>query len=207
VELPAWQQADEESRAVYMFAVLAHDFGKPATTRQATVGGIERIVSPGHDVEGMPLAERFLHSILTPHAVIERVLPLVRYHMAHLQTMNERAVRRLARRLAPETIDGLSIVITADASGRPPKPRGAPAELLHLRRIARDLALQDRAPEPILKGRHLMDAGLNPGKAMGQILEEAFEAQLEGRFNDLPGARQWLERRLGRDPTGPANPA
>ena len=49
---------------------------------------------------------------------LERVLPLVRNHMAHLQTVTDRAVRRLAKRLEPENIEGLSIVMTADAMGR-----------------------------------------------------------------------------------------
>jgi len=32
---------------------------------------------------------------------------------------------------------------------------------------------------------------------MGALLKEAFEAQLDGLFFDLPGARQWMGQRLG----------
>lgn len=196
VSLPAWQQADEADRIALMLAVLCHDFGKPGTTQWRDVDGRERIVSPGHDVTGEPLAETFLRRINAPNVLIERVPLLVRHHMAHLQTVNPRSVRRLARRLAPETIHNLSVVITADAFGRPPRPRDLPEGLVRLREIASALALEDAAPKPILLGRHLLEAGLAPGKTMGVLLEEAFEAQMEGQFQDLEGARAWLRERV-----------
>src|SRR6185295_18055012 len=34
--LPAWREADATRRIVFTLAVLAHDFGKPATTQEAT---------------------------------------------------------------------------------------------------------------------------------------------------------------------------
>ena len=43
-------------------------------------------------------------------------------------------------------------------------------------------------------GRHLIDLGMKPGEAFGQLLHKAYDAQLEGTFNDLPGALLWLEQ-------------
>ena len=43
-------------------------------------------------------------------------------------------------------------------------------------------------------GRHLIGLGLAPGKSFGQILELAYEAQLEGVIEDELGAFQWLSR-------------
>ncbi|HSH17286.1 MAG TPA: HD domain-containing protein, partial [Verrucomicrobiae bacterium] len=117
--LPAWQQADPESRIVYMLATLAHDFAKPATTQRVEKEGRMRVVSPGHEEAGGPIAERFLERIHAPRAIRERVLPLVTNHLAHLQTDSDRSVRRLARRLEPENIDGLCLVMIADHFGRP----------------------------------------------------------------------------------------
>jgi hypothetical protein len=57
---------------------------------------------------------------------------------------------------------------------------------------ARDLNVRARPPEPILMGRHLIEAGLRPGKDFAGILGRAYEAQLEGAFGDLPGAFAWL---------------
>jgi tRNA nucleotidyltransferase (CCA-adding enzyme) len=132
VALPEWQKADSESKIVYALAVLAHDFAKPATTQAALKNGQMRIVSPGHEEAGGPLAEQFLLRINTPIAMRERIIPLVTNHLAHLQTLTDRSVRRLAKRLEPSTIRDLIVVITADQFGRPPRPRTISESLLSL---------------------------------------------------------------------------
>ena len=48
---------------VHMLAVLAHDFGKPATTQHAMKDGVMRIISPGHEEAGAALAAAFLERI------------------------------------------------------------------------------------------------------------------------------------------------
>jgi len=193
-ELPEWQKADALARAVLSFAVLAHDFGKPQTTHAAMRSGRARIVSPGHEEAGGPLAQEFLRRLGAPAAVEARVVPLVMNHLAHLPMLTDRAVRRLARRLEPATIQELIILITADAYGRPPRPKVVPDGLLRLRHLATESAVATGAPRPILMGRHLLELGLPPGKSFGVILAAAYEAQLEGAFADLPEALSWLRR-------------
>ena len=190
--LPAFRALDRISRVVYMLAVLAHDFAKPSTTRQELKNGQMRVVSPGHEEAGGPLTEQFLGRIDAPAAVRTRVLPLVRNHLAHLQSPSPRAVRRLAKRLEPETIEGLCLVITADQFGRPPKPRDLSPELIALRARAAELNLEKAAPQPILLGRHLMERGMGSGRDLGAIVKASFEAQLEGEFSDLAGALRWV---------------
>ena len=192
VSLPAWQNADAESRIVYSLAVLAHDFAKPQTTRQEMKEGRLRIVSPGHEHAGGPLTEQFMERINAPLAVRERLTPLVMNHLAHLQTINDRFVRRLARRLEPETIEGLLVVITADQFGRPPKPRDLAESVQELRSRAAALKVQSNAPKPILMGRHLIELGLSPGPQFGEILDAAYETQLDGRLSSLADAWRWL---------------
>lgn len=192
VQLPAWREADHETRLVCMLAVLAHDFAKPQTTREELREGRLRIVSPGHEEAGGPLAEQFLTRLRAPLAVRERVVPLVRNHLAHLQTITASGVRRLARRLHPETIEHLGLVITADQFGRPPKPRDQSPGLLALLAKAAELRLEQAAPKPILKGRHLIEFGMSAGPEMGAVVHAAFEAQLEGDFESLDGAFRWL---------------
>ena len=53
--------------------------------------------------------------------------------------------------------------------------------------------LEDQAPEPLVKGRHLIALGRTPGPSFGPILEAAFEAQLDGEFDDEAGGVEWLE--------------
>jgi len=192
-ELPEWRAADATTRQVLMFALLAHDFAKPQTTHQAEREGRMRIVSPGHEEQGGPLADAFLARIDAPNEIKERVVPLVTHHLAHLQTASPRAVRRLANSLKPATIEELCLVMTADHFGRPPKPRIVHEGILELRAKAEELRLRDAAPKPLLQGRHLIARGMEPGKHFGTLLNEAFEDQLEGSFTDLEGAMKWLD--------------
>src|SRR5215470_10372881 len=191
-QLPEWQAADTHTRAVLSFAILAHDFAKPHTTQQVIRDGRSRIVSPGHEEAGGPHAITFLRRLGAPAVIEVRVVPLVMNHLAHLQTLTPRGVRRRAKRLEPATIQELISVITADSFGRPPKPKEPPKSLPLLKSLAAELQVETGAPRPILMGRHLLEQGWIPGKSIGVILAAAYEAQLEGAFSDLPQARTWL---------------
>jgi tRNA nucleotidyltransferase (CCA-adding enzyme) len=197
--LPGWLAEDEPARIAHMLAVLAHDFGKAVTTTIAVKDGRTRIVSPGHEEAGSTLATTFLERLRAPNALVERVVPLVRNHLFHWQGMTDRAIRRLARRLAPENIEGLCLVMTADSMGRPPLPAVEPEHVKLLLASAHELAVRRRPPEPILLGRHLIELGLSPGVLFGEILGQAYEAQLEGMFFDLTHAWRWLAELKGVD--------
>lgn len=195
--LPDWKSADNESRIVYMLAVLLHDVGKATTTSHQLKEGRMRVVSPGHERESVPLAEQFLERISGPIAIRERIYPLIANHMAHVQQVTDRAVRRLSKRLEPENIHGLCVLMSADALGRPPRPAKVPKIVELLRQKADELNVHRGAPKPILLGRHLMDIGLSPGVAFGKILHAAYDAQLEGAFFNLEDGKRWLATESG----------
>jgi len=198
--LPEWHQGDPARRCCLMFAVLAHDFGKPSTTARVERRGALRWLSPGHEEAGGPLAETFLRRIGAPPALIDRVRPLVLHHLAHHHGQTEftdSAVRRLARKLAPATIDDLCLVMWADHLGRPPlvSPE-TEIRIKALREKAHALAVRDAAPRPLILGRHLVELGLAPGPQFKSILSAGFEAQIEGAFTDEAGGRKWLQEHL-----------
>ena len=192
--LEQWQTEDLQSRIAHMLAILAHDFGKPATTHRAEKGDRIRIVSPGHEEAGGELAAAFLERMRAPQTIQERVVPLVRNHLFHFQSMTDRAVRRLAKRLESENIQGLCLIMTADSMGRPPLPAVEPEFVRQLLAKAHELQVRQKPPDPILKGRHLIELGLEPGQTFGTILHKAYEAQLEGAFFNLTEAWRWLAK-------------
>jgi tRNA nucleotidyltransferase (CCA-adding enzyme) len=200
--LQEWDKSDPARRRCLMLAVLAHDFGKPSTTIRAERRGALRWTSPGHEEAGGPLAETFLRRIGAPLALIDWVRPLVLHHLAHHHGQAEftaSAVRRLARKLAPATIDDLCVVMWADHLGRPPfVPPESEVRIQALRDMAHALAVQNNAPRPLILGRHLVELGLAPGPQFKSILDAAFEAQLEGAFTDEAGGRKWLAEHLQR---------
>ena len=175
-------------------SVLCHDLGKPATT--FFEGGRWR--SPKHEYKGVPIAETFLKRLTRENAVIAEVLPHVECHMRPFQLFSvnakDNAVRRLANKVG--RIDRLVRVCRADKLGRPPiVPDGFP-ELDALAKRAEELKLSDTVPSPIIQGRDLIAEGLAPSKAFKEILEAAFEAQLEGEFLDNSEGSKWLKSYL-----------
>ncbi|MBM3846259.1 MAG: HD domain-containing protein [Verrucomicrobia bacterium] len=200
VGLETWRQADEETRVALLLAILLHDTGKTTTTRRETRDGRDRVVSPGHESVGAGVAEDFLRSMMTPNAMLARVPPLVANHMAHLENPSDRAIRRLACRLMPESIEALCAVMAADAMGRPPRPAVEPEVVKVLRNRSAEMQLSQSAPKPILMGKHLIPLGVTPGEAMGLLLKEAFEAQLNGVFSNLDEALAWVRERLSNVP-------
>ncbi len=112
--------------------------------------------------------------------------------MAHMQAVTDKAVRRLAKRLEPENINGLCHIIAADYMGRPPKPVTFPDAVVLLKKRASQLQVNESALKPILLGRHLLELGMQPGRSVGDILLRAYDAQIDGKFEDLEGAYKWL---------------
>jgi tRNA nucleotidyltransferase (CCA-adding enzyme) len=200
VNLPDWRDAPPARRRILMFGVLAHDFGKPATTAQSEVRGRLRWRSLGHESAGGPLADNFLRRIGAPHSIIESVRPLVVLHLAHHHGSGEFTdthIRRLARKLHPATIDDLCAVMIADSLGRPPLTGPETLVLIEkLRTRAHQLSLRVAPPRPILLGRHLIALGHRPGPDFTAILHAAFEAQLDGVFSDEATALIWLSNYL-----------
>ncbi len=205
VRLDAWQRSDPARRRVLLLAVLAHDFGKPSTTHRGEKRGMMRIVSPGHEAAGGPLTDAFLRRLGAPHDLADWVRPLVLHPLVHHHgpkaEFGASQVRRLARKLAPATVDELCEVMIADSFGRSPlKSFETIALIERLRARSRELALQHAAPRPLMQGRHLLALGLTPGPQFKPLLDEAFEAQLDGVFADETGGLKWLRKKL---PTAP----
>jgi tRNA nucleotidyltransferase (CCA-adding enzyme) len=201
VRLPAWQSSEPARRRLLLFAVLAHDFGKPSTTVRGEKRGAMRWLSPGHEPAGGPLAKDFLRRIGAPLDLDSPVRALVVHHLVHHHgpdgTYTDSQVRRLARKLAPATIDDLALVMTADSLGRPPLE--SPETLVLIDRLkakARELAVQAQAPRPLVQGRHLVALGWRPGPDFKPVLDAAFEAQLDGAFTDEAGGVEWLRAHL-----------
>ena len=65
-----------------------------------------------------------------------------------------------------------------------------------LRKRAEDLQILHTPPTPLLQGRDLLQHGIKPGREMGQLLQTAFDAQLDGHFMDHASALLWLQNKL-----------
>ncbi len=185
-----------QDRCILMLGILCHDFGKPAATFLDEEGNWR---SPHHSTMGVEPTQAFFDRMKAPKWAAEHIVPLVREHMAHMAIPwttdptdpSDSSVRRLAVRLAPANIALWAALCKADAMGcGGPKPHYRSDDW---EKIAQKLELREKKPQPILLGRHLLEHGIEPGKKMGEILHQAFEAQLDGAFSELEEAERWLQ--------------
>lgn len=180
------------------FALLCHDMGKPSTT--SVENG--RIRSLRHEHEGEAPARAFLSRLTNQRELADHVVPLI---VAHLQPTllfkakaGSSAIRRLAQRVG--RIDRLVRVARADQLGRGSPDIAFPAGEWLLDE-AEALKVSESSPEPLIKGRHLIELGLDPGPHFGMILEECFEAQIEGRFDSIEGGRDFVKALVEQEKT------
>lgn len=190
-----------------MLAVLAHDFGKPATTE--FIEG--RLRSRGHEEAGVAPTEAFLDRLnlhtLDGYNVRAQVIALVREHLKPGEFFKKReevgdgAFRRLARKCE---LTLLYRVAKADSLGRNAEwvPRekwyGSEAQEWFIQR-AKELEVEQQPPAPILLGRHLLEMGLPPGPRVGEITKAVYDLQLDGRVRTLDDARDMAKKILSTD--------
>lgn len=187
-----------ERKVAVMLGAVAHDFGKPPTTEFSD----GRWRSHSHDEAGVEPTITFLDRLgiftLNGFDVRDQVVQLVRYHLKPGEFYNaesknpvgDGAFRRLARKVEP---DLLYRVAKADSLGRnpkwlPPDKRfGSEAQDWFIEKV-RALEIEKKAPDPILKGRHLIELGLDPSPNFKAILDNVYEMQLDGKVVSLDDA-------------------
>jgi len=189
---------DRPQRAAVMLGAVCHDLGKPPTT--ALIDG--RIRSLGHEEAGVEPATRLLDRLnvhsLDGFDVRTQVLGMVAHHLkpgAFYKVRDEigdGAFRRLAQKVDLEL---LARIARADCNGRTGAFDCTAMDWFIER--ARALGVEHRPPPPILMGRHLLEMGVEPGPAMGEILKAVYELQLDGRVTTLDEARAEARTVLG----------
>lgn len=166
-----------DAKTILMFGALLHDVGKPTTTTTMTDEN-GRIVSPGHDEAGVPIALAFLERICAPKRFHEPVIELVRYHMRHISDITPKAARRFAAKVKHVSLNDWLAIVEADHSGRPPLPTGLPEKAIKLYQLATEEKENNRVNQLIL-GRHLIQNGFKPSPLFGKILAAVYEIQLD----------------------------
>jgi tRNA nucleotidyltransferase (CCA-adding enzyme) len=183
---------DRPRQLAVMLGALCHDLGKPGTTTHEEDG---RIRSRGHEEAGIPptrtLLDRWNVHTLLGYDVRAQVFALVAQHLKPGQLYDDRdrvsngAIRRLARKVEP---DLLYRVAKADCLGRRPG-RFEPVAMEWLLERVRELEVQVRPPDPILRGRDVLALGVPPGPEVGRVVKAVYELQLDGEVTTLEQAR------------------
>ncbi|MCJ7765481.1 MAG: HD domain-containing protein [Thiovulaceae bacterium] len=183
---------DEKTNLRLSLAALCHDLGKADTTEYSD----GKIRATGHEITGLALTQAFLERVTDEKALVERILPLVRHHLKPLQFYRERAAAPAIRRLANAVnIEELITLAKADFLGRSTKEakRGEFKAGEWLEERAVSLNVLHTPLKPLLQGRDLINAGFAPSKSFKEILQKAYDKQMEGEIKSHNDAVKWVE--------------
>ncbi len=171
------------------WAVILHDIAKPATAeRDSTTGAIHFY---GHEKVGAAMAQRILQRLRFPKKQIEEIVACVRQHMQFkdVKQMRKATLRRLLLR---ETFPLELELHRLDCLGS----HGNLDHYNFLLKQAEELKRKPTIRPPLLTGRDLIKLGMKPGPAMGSLLEEIREKQLQDELKTPRQAKAWVKKRL-----------
>jgi tRNA nucleotidyltransferase (CCA-adding enzyme) len=196
-------QIEGDDAIILVMSILLHDIAKPATTEEKMKRGRMTITSEGHEEMGGKMCVDILSRLGFHSELITPISNLVANHLAGVnistipsQSGKVKSVKKLSRRLFPATINQLLYVMEADSNGRGYEEYRQPTGWQDIQEIAETLDLNESQYEYILKGRHLIEAGLKPSNMFGEVLAKANLAQEDGAFSDIDGAKKWLAEHL-----------
>ncbi len=175
------------------WAVLLHDVAKPVTASADPKTG--SIHFYGHEKLGADMAEKILDRLRFPRKQVEDIVKAVRCHMqfSDVMQMRKSTLRRLLLRPTFPLELGLHRLDCLGSHGRLDVYDFLVAQ-------AKELEQQPQIRPPLLKGDDLIALGMKPGPALGALLAEIREKQLQDELTTKTAARQWARKRLAELP-------
>ncbi len=172
------------------WSVLLHDVGKPVT--RTVKDGIPHFY--GHEAVGADMTEEIMKRLRHPRHLIDSVTQAVRNHMrfAHVDKMRPAKWRRLVAdpnfpvELELHRIDCISCHSLLGNYF---------LMLDRLHELEQDKKT-NALPPPLLTGRDLIQLGMKPSPAMGVLLREVMDRQLENEITDKEDALRFVRRRM-----------
>jgi len=172
------------------WAVLFHDVAKPVTAaRDRETGSIHFY---GHERIGEEMAVAILERLRFPRKQIDEVAKAVRYHMQFKDALEMRK-STLRRMLLRPTFPLELELHRLDCLGS----HGQLDVYDYLVASAKELEQQPEIRPPLLTGHDLIALGMKPGAAMGALLAELREKQLQDELKTKAQAMKWARKRIG----------
>jgi poly(A) polymerase len=171
-----------------VYTVLLHDVGKPPTAAMGCgTDGKPRIRFDGHAMVSAEMAEVILTRLKLPNREKKNIVAAIRGHMRFMDVQKMRA-SKLRKMIGAETFDLEMELHRLDCLGS--------HEMLDnydfIQGYMEEMANEPILPEPWLRGNDLIDMGIEEGRLIGQILKEAYDAQMEDRFATRKELLDWI---------------
>lgn len=188
----------QKEELMFMFAILCHDLGKAVSTTVDEDGTIRSI---GHEKTGLALTKMLMYRLMDEHDFIESLLPLVEHHLKPSQFYAAQSGSKAIRKLATKVnIEALVSIAKADFLGRTTEEaltRNYKAGEWLLQK-ASALKVKTKPLAHLVKGRDLIDLGLEPSPQFKEILDEVYHMQLEGELVSRDEVLNFLESKYKR---------
>lgn len=159
-----------------MLAALCHDMGKPKTTFRLETG---RIVSYGHENEGVEVAAAFMDRVFHEKRLKQYVLNMVKLHMRPGSLLNANAKQKSFTKLFDESCCPADLCLLAQSDWEG-STGGEPFATVADRLAGHLHAFQELMARPYVKGDDLIAAGVELGPEMGEVLAFAHKVRLAG---------------------------
>jgi putative nucleotidyltransferase with HDIG domain len=171
------------------WAVLLHDIAKPVTAQRDAATG--KIHFYEHEKIGADMAEQILRRLKFSNQQIDEIVAAVRHHMQFkdVKQMRKATLRRLLLR---ETFPLELELHRLDCLGS----HGLLDHYEFLVAEAAELAKQPAIRPPLVTGNDLIELGVKPGAAMGALLHEVREKQLQDELRTPDEAKAWVKQKL-----------
>ena len=172
----------DEYRKLYLFyGILCHDFGKPFCTQE--IKG--HITSYKHESLGIEPTISFLEKLTNEKRFVEIVCSLVKNHLVPFQLyLAESSLKAIKRLSLKVNIEDLCYVCLADCLGRDIKDKEkCPKAINWLLEKAKEISIHNEPIKPLVLGRDLIELGLKPSKEFKEILDFAFDLQIDENMN------------------------
>jgi len=200
------QDARSLWNAEIALAVLLHDIGKPSTLTTPERDGTDRIRFNDHDQVGAQMAGAIIDrlKLTSPEGIgvdVERMKFIIRHHLLFLHgKVDELRPTTIEKYFFADPVRGEEFLKLCFADGAATVPAdGSPTLQNFHRMVARINTLKERGrktlPPALLTGYEIMELlSIPSGKAVGEVLEQLREAQLEGKINNPEEARAFLTK-------------
>jgi len=193
------ENLESDKALTVLLGSLCHDLGKPKVTEY--IDG--HIKSHGHEQAGEEPTKKFLTTIGIDNLTRDKVIKLVTNHliptMFYIEEVirdnkiSDGAIRRLAQKIHPATIQELVYVSEADHLGRGSFDPEIKDQLLlpvdqflagaWLLKRARKLEVESSRPADLTRGRDWINRGYEPGPNIGKLIKLSNDLRDEKNFS------------------------
>lgn len=174
-----------------VYATLLHDIAKPDTyaLHPDPKTGKKRIRFLEHEIKGAAQADTILKRLKMPTRQRQRIVDVIANHMRPFQAAHMRT-STLRRMMGAPTFPLLLELHRLDGLGS----RGLLPSYTFLHTAYHSYTTEPILPDPWITGRDLIAVGMSDGPALGRLLSDAYDRQLEEKEPDQNALLHWIKK-------------